>query len=187
MGGVGAGLGAIGYRVLVMGEGEAPPLDDEGWPDEVTLVGYGRGGPVATAFAVARPERVKRLILIAAEGIESPVVAVVQIRPSRLRALPWLGSWLAARREAARPVVPALPEPPQEAEHRALKRDGVPVIALWAGRDQVVPLRAMGTLAAWNRSTKQEVIEGAGHDLLETHAEAVVAALRDVLREEWAV
>ena len=69
----GAGLGALGYRVLVLEAAPEALLDHEGL-DEFTLVGQGRGAVAATALAADHPERVKRLILIAAEGIEAPPV-----------------------------------------------------------------------------------------------------------------
>ena len=68
---------------------------------------------------------------------------------------------------------------------RALAASGLPVIALWAAEDAAVPLRAVGSLALWNRQAKHEVIEGAGHDLLSTHADRVAGTLRDVLREDF--
>lgn len=72
----------------------------------------------------------------------------------------------------------------QEKEHRQLGRQGMPVIAVWGGADQVIPLSALGLLALWNRDVRQEVIDGADHGLPYTHGEKVVAALRAALRDE---
>jgi len=58
---------------------------------------------------------------------------------------------------------------PMEGEHRALHRAGTPVLALWGGQDDLIPASAMGQLTAWNRNTRQEVINGAGHGLPYTH------------------
>jgi pimeloyl-ACP methyl ester carboxylesterase len=41
----------------------------------------------------------------------------------------------------------------------------------------------MARLAEVNRSARQEVIEGAGHGLTYTHSDAVLAALRDLMRD----
>ena len=42
---------------------------------------------------------------------------------------------------------------------------------------------SLGNLAQWNRAARQEVIAGAGHGMPFTHAAAVMAVLKDVLRE----
>jgi len=182
----GIGLGRLGYRLLVVGEADpGPALDAEGLVEDLTLVGHGRGGRLATAYAAARPERMKRLVLIAPEGIAAPPRPPPPEPESRglvgsvMARLPWF-RW----RLAAAVALVAPPPPPQEAEHRRLGRDDVPVVAIWAGSDEVVPLRALGDLAAWNRMAKHEVIEGAGHDLMATHGERLVETLRGILRED---
>lgn len=195
------GLGRIGYRVLALARGPAEGVAEveaalraEGLLDEarglgavdpgLTLLGHGQGGAVATAFAAERPERVRRLILLAAAGIAAlREPAPPPPRPSPLAPLarlPLLG------RLFAPPPAPPPPEDalPQEAEHRRIGREDVPVIAIWGEADAEVPLRALGRLAAWNRAARQEVIAGANHDLPRTQAEHVVAILRAEFREE---
>ena len=71
----------------------------------------------------------------------------------------------------------------QEAEHRKLAREDVPLVAIWAQNDQVIPISALGVLAQWNRSVRQEVVDGADHGLPYTHDEDVLEALRTALRE----
>jgi len=71
----------------------------------------------------------------------------------------------------------------QEADHRAIAATDIPVVALFGDKDPVVPLRALGTLTAWNRGAQVEVIANAGHDLPALHGPEVTAVLRDVLRE----
>ena len=41
----------------------------------------------------------------------------------------------------------------------------------------------MARLAEVNRNARQEVIEGAGHGLTYTHSDAVLTALRDLMRD----
>lgn len=72
---------------------------------------------------------------------------------------------------------------PMEDEHKAIARAGVPVLAVWGRQDDVIPLSALGTMAKWNRNARQEVVESAGHGLVYTHTEAVLAALRDTLND----
>jgi pimeloyl-ACP methyl ester carboxylesterase len=226
-----AELGATGYRVLVYdlfgrGHSDAVPgrqdaafhlrqledlLADQGLGDDLTVMGYSMGGAVATAFAAARPDRVRRLMLIAPTGIE-----VVQGRFETWTArVPVLGDWLQAVAGAARMAKVIAAEPGadglravqmaelrrpgylaavlssrrgvlgqrMEAEHRAVAAAGVPVVAVWGEADRVVPLRALGELASWNRKAAQEVVPGAGHGLPHTHGPEVAAILRGVLRE----
>ena len=71
----------------------------------------------------------------------------------------------------------------QEAEHRKLAREDVPLVAIWAQNDQVIPISALGVLAQWNRSVRQEVVDGADHGLPYTHDEDVLESLRTALRE----
>jgi pimeloyl-ACP methyl ester carboxylesterase len=71
----------------------------------------------------------------------------------------------------------------QEKEHRQFSRQGIPVVAIWAENDAVVPLSAIGRLAEWNRSAHQEVVNHAGHDFVYTHGQQVAAALREALHD----
>ncbi|MDX1819876.1 MAG: alpha/beta hydrolase [Paracoccaceae bacterium] len=76
-----------------------------------------------------------------------------------------------------------LPRPLEEA-HRQISREGIPVLAIWGREDKVIPLRAMGQLAQWNRTARHEVIEGAGHGLTYTHASAVLRVIEETLTAE---
>ncbi|MCC7320177.1 MAG: alpha/beta hydrolase [Rubellimicrobium sp.] len=223
-------LGALGYRVLtydlwgrgysdnVAGDQDAAffirqldgLLDHYGIREDITLVGHSMGGAIATAWAAARPERVKRLVLLAATGVEMEVPAALRLMVERRGPGDWLFGMAApailraavaeaptlapcaAGEMRRRGFVPAMlsslrhmGQARQEAEHRSLAAGGVPVVAIWGSDDSTVSRRAPGTLAAWNRSAKQEMVEGAGHFLPVTHAEGVATLLRDVLREDW--
>jgi pimeloyl-ACP methyl ester carboxylesterase len=69
-----------------------------------------------------------------------------------------------------------------EADHRKLNHEDVPVVAIWAENDQVIPISAPGVLAQWNRAARQEVVEGADHALPYTHCEELLAALSRAMR-----
>lgn len=73
----------------------------------------------------------------------------------------------------------------QMQEHQRIGREDVPVVAIWAVDDTVIPISGLGSLAQWNRNARQEEIKGAGHGVVYTHANAVLEVLRDVLRESW--
>jgi pimeloyl-ACP methyl ester carboxylesterase len=70
-----------------------------------------------------------------------------------------------------------------EAEHRQLGRQGIPVVAIWAGSDPIIPLRAVGLLALWNRAARQEVVDHADHGLPYTRGAQLIIALRSALRD----
>lgn len=68
-------------------------------------------------------------------------------------------------------------------EHREISKENVPVLAIWAQDDDVIPISGLGKLAQWNRAARQEVIEGAGHQLAYTHTDEVLHAMRDLMRD----
>ncbi len=231
---VAEGLGNLGYRVLVYdlygrGLSDAPKgLQDRAFflrqltdlcevhdlREDITIVGYSMGGAIATAFAIANPYIIKRVILLASAG-----VCTKESRFSGFcRRVPVLGDWLhlmfggrrmarhipedgdtrdmepvhrAQRRQLnRRGFLPALLSARrgilnevQEQEHRRLGRKAIPVIAIWAQNDSVIPLRAIGLLAEWNRNARQEMVEDADHDLPYTNGAELTEALRDSLRD----
>ncbi|GGL62777.1 alpha/beta fold hydrolase [Wenxinia marina] len=188
-------------------------LGAEGLVEDVTLIGYSMGASVAVAYAAAHPERIKRVILLAPAGIVTPRInssfAVrwrgigdwyyLATEPARFRAelrhvgrtpaVPDLPAVMAAqtRRRGFFPSILAsrrgILSGPREAEHRKLAKDGVPLVAIWAAQDEVIPLSGLGRLAEWNRAAKQEVVAGAGHGLPYTHSDEVLALLSGILQE----
>lgn len=70
----------------------------------------------------------------------------------------------------------------QQQAHRSLAQSELPVTAIWAREDRMIPIRAMGDLAQWNRTALHEVINGAGHGLPYTHTRDVVTAMLDLGR-----
>lgn len=71
----------------------------------------------------------------------------------------------------------------QQVEHRQLSRQGIPVIAIWAGADKIIPLSALGKLAQWNRTVRHEVVDHADHAMPYTHSTQLIKALRNALRD----
>lgn len=72
----------------------------------------------------------------------------------------------------------------QEKEHRAISKLDIPVFALWGEDDDVIPIRAVGTLAQWNRLARQETVPGAGHALVVTHSRELGSLYRTLIRGE---
>jgi len=65
-----------------------------------------------------------------------------------------------------------------EEQQRAIAAAGVPVLAIWAKEDAVIPLSGKDTLAQWNPQAKQIVIAEATHSITYTHTDQVLEAFR---------
>ncbi len=220
-------LAETGYRVLVYdifgrGYSAAVPgrqdekllcgqlselLHDQGLDQDLTIIGYSMGGSIATAFAAAQIERMKRLILLAPSGIE--MRDRDGYREWRLK--PLIGGWIHRVIEPWR-MAAYVPRDPylaklvrkdvkrrgyfpsilssrrgmlavnQELEHRLLGREGVPVVAIWGLKDPVIPASAKDTLAEWNPQASQIAFEDADHGLPYTHGFEIGAEIRELLR-----
>ncbi len=70
-----------------------------------------------------------------------------------------------------------------EKDHRKLGREDVPVVAVWAEKDDVIPISALGTLAQWNRTARQEVVADADHAVMYTHSQELLDALSKAMRD----
>lgn len=68
-----------------------------------------------------------------------------------------------------------------QSDHAAIRKAGLPVLAIWGEDDAVIPIWHMGRLAQWNRSARHEAIAGAGHGLPYTHHARVGAEIRAFL------
>lgn len=71
----------------------------------------------------------------------------------------------------------------QDEEHADIALARLPVLAIWGDSDTVIPPTSIGRLAQINRTSRQEVIEGAGHSLVYTHSAEVLEAMRDLMRD----
>lgn len=69
----------------------------------------------------------------------------------------------------------------REDDHRAIAQAGVPVLAVWGGGDEVIPISGKDRLAQWNGAARQAVIDGAGHTLAYTDSKAVLEAMRPAI------
>lgn len=66
-------------------------------------------------------------------------------------------------------------------DHKRIRQDETPVLAIWGTDDPVIPLSAMGQLALANPDAQHVQIAGAGHNLLQTHPTEVARALAGFL------
>jgi pimeloyl-ACP methyl ester carboxylesterase len=68
------------------------------------------------------------------------------------------------------------------AEHSAIQRHGIRVLAIWGGQDHVIPVALKGCLQSWNPQARQFVIWDAGHALPYSHTQQVTALLEAELQ-----
>jgi pimeloyl-ACP methyl ester carboxylesterase len=109
------------------------------------------------------------------KGETKEIDRVFQIQRRELRRRGYLPAILSSRR--------GMLSEDQEQDHRKLGRQGFPVVAIWGGKDPIIPLQAVGLLGLWNRTARQEVVDDADHALPYTHGAQMVEALRSALRD----
>ena len=174
-----------------------------------SLVGYSMGGMIVAGYAARNPDRLERLMTLAAGGVAMPNLDGTRLQ----RAFPYLGWWTMIvlggwslrkyimAEDGADPVRdrqlqatrrrgywPALYSSQQhiirtdfEALHRTIGDNGTPYLAIWAKQDQVIPIQAVGTLSKWNRAARQGVLEDANHGLTYAHPARIT-----LLFDSWA-
>ncbi len=182
-------------------------LDAEGVSAPVAVAGYSMGGAIAACFADAHPDRVRGIALIASAGLGHRLEGFYALaarvpllgdalwslfagrmlaraaRSEAARAHPGVAEAM-AREAASRGYAPALLSSlrhtlsrPLDSLHARLAARGVPVLAIWGGRDAVIPSASRERLAALHPVARSEEIGKAGHGLPYTHADAVAVRL----------
>ncbi len=103
----------------------------------------------------------------------SAVRSLTQGQPDETRLRGYLPAVLSSQRNMLAEVL--------EEEHGALAKLRLPVHAIWGERDTVIPIQALARLADCNRSARQTVVAGAGHEIAVTHARQVLDAIAEGL------
>lgn len=109
-------------------------------------------------------------------GQKFDIDGIIELQLSEYESRGFLRSVLSSRRHMLNDV--------QEDAHRAIGRQDIPVIGIWAEKDEIIPLKSLGTMTQWNRAVRQEVIADADHRVGFTHSAKITEVLRDVLRED---
>ena len=154
--------------------------------DRIDLVGHSFGGMVAAEIAAARPDRVRRLVLIDALGLwrdDAPVADFLLVPADRQAAL-LLGDPAtdAVRAHLALPDDPEhritetlrrttsmasiahfLWPIPERGLSRRLRRIKAPTLIVWGAEDRLVPSVYAQDFAGAIASARVEMIAGAGH------------------------
>ena len=108
-------------------------------------------------------------------GETSDIDRVLRAQRRELQRRGYLPALLSSRRGMLTEV--------QAEAHRQLGRKGIPVVAIWAEADRIIPINAVGKLTEWNRNARQEIVEDADHGLPYTHGPRLIEALRQALRD----
>lgn len=159
--------------------------------DQVRLVGFSLGGWLAAEFALEHSNRLRRLVLVAPAGLrdpEHPTADVFRIPPEELP------SYLVADPKVLAPYLPKEPDvdfisaryremtsvarvawerPYSLKLRRWLHRVSVPTMLLWGAEDRLIPVAQAQSWARLIPGAKVEVVNGAGHLVLDEKPEAV--------------
>jgi pimeloyl-ACP methyl ester carboxylesterase len=187
-----------------------------GWLDELftalpdrgrlNLIGLSYGGWLAARYALTRPERLRRVVLLAPSATVlamrpafwlRALVGILPIRCAHRSTTRWLfddlarlnlqgrrlvedavsDAWLAARCFKTRRVVP-----PTRLRDEELSSLCVPTLFMTGAHERIYdPHRAVERLERVAPQVQAEVIPGAGHDLAAVKAQLVNAKIRQFL------
>ena len=185
------GFGALGgHRQLLPIVGMAEWLADQLAADgadadngpAVDLVGYSLGGSVCLRVAAARPELVRRLVLVSPGGVPSQRALLAEIGSflqMGWRAGPRFWPTLAhdARRTGLRSLDAAGRDVRTDDATPLLPRITAPTLLLWGDRDTVVPRGDIDRVAAGIAGARVEVFPGIGHVPMAECPEQLAAAI----------
>lgn len=162
--------------------------------DSFHLVGASLGGRLAAEFAVAHSDRLRSLVLVSPAGVTTP--GVPEVNYAAIKHEEWPGyfatdlkfvrrfwpsdpaaEWLQARAREGQATGRALGSAAgDEPEFRKrLQRIRVPTLLMWGREDRMVPAGHAKTWQALIPASKVEIIERAGHLLLDESAPARAA------------
>jgi pimeloyl-ACP methyl ester carboxylesterase len=128
-------------------------------PGPVGLVAQSMGGVVAMLVALARPERVRRVVLTATSaGIDLAPFTPEDWRPGYSDEYPDAASWILIERPDLAARLPAVT---------------APTLLVWSDADPISPLGAGRRLAALLPWAELVVIPGVGHMFARDYPDAV--------------
>lgn len=135
--------------------------------EPVNIVAQSMGGVVAIMVALARPQKISRLVLaVTSGGVPVADLGGADWRSNYRRRFPQAGRWI------AEPVADLSPQIPSIA---------APALLLWGDRDPISPVAVGKRLEGLLPNASLRVISGADHDLAHTHADLVGDLIRQHL------
>lgn len=166
------GLGRIPPRPDVVGLDDLARLVlDRAGVATVDLVAQSMGGVVAMMVALARPERVRRIVLTATSaGIDITRFSPEDWRPEHAQAFPGAAPWILAERPDLSARLPTVTAPP---------------LLVWAGADPISPVGVGRRLAQLLPRAELVVLPVAGHMFARDEADLVAPHVLRHLAAEW--
>jgi len=125
----------------------------------VDLVAQSMGGVVAARLALARREKVRRLVLcVTSAGVDMAALGASDWRPDYRASFPDAADWITAERSAS-----FLP----------VEKIAVPTLLIWGDADAISPVAVGRHLEQRLPKARLEIVAGGGHDVAVTHADHV--------------
>jgi pimeloyl-ACP methyl ester carboxylesterase len=171
--------------------------------DSFHLVGASLGGRIAADFAVSHSDRLRSLVLVSPAGVTTPGVPEVNYAAITHDEWPsyfaidvefarrfWPSNpdaaWLRARAREGQATGRALRSSARDKPElrRGLQRIRAPTLLIWGREDRMVPAAHAKTWQALIPDSKVEIIEHAGHLLLDESVPAREAVVRFMREQE---
>ena len=154
------GLGHEPHDPAVVGMDDLVRLvDDAARERPVDLVAQSMGGVVAARYALAHPDRVRRLVLaVTSAGIDMPRFGAEDWRADYRASFPRAASWITG---------------PAVASTLPVENITAPVLLIWGDRDPISPVAVGRHLAGRIPNAELQVIAGGDHDVAVMHADSV--------------
>jgi pimeloyl-ACP methyl ester carboxylesterase len=156
------GLGDQPHDPSIKGLDDLVRLVDARIDGPVDLVAQSMGGAIAARLALARPDRVRRLVLtVTSGGVNMARFDAADWRADYRKSFPRAADWITAPGAA-----PELP----------IEQIAAPTLLLWGDADPISPVAVGEHLEQRLPDARLHVVSGGDHDLARTHA-ALVASL----------
>jgi pimeloyl-ACP methyl ester carboxylesterase len=131
------------------------------------LIAQSMGGLIAMRAALVAPDKVRRLVLVAASaGVAVEDLGGVDWRPDYYRAFPHAAKWLMDVKEDLSPLMPGL---------------SAPTLLIFGDADPISPVAVGERLRDLLPNAQLHIVRGGDHDLAVTHAAQVAALIANHL------
>jgi pimeloyl-ACP methyl ester carboxylesterase len=127
----------------------------------VKIIAQSMGGLIALKAALAAPDKVSRLVLVATSaGLPMSRFDAADWRGPYFKAYPHAPRWIGEEQEDLSEVLPSIE---------------IPTLLLWGSDDRISPVPVGQRLQELMPNATLEVVSGGAHDLALTHATSVAA------------
>ena len=158
------GLGAEPPRQGVDGLDDLVGLVADEIHEPVAIVAQSMGGVIAIKLTLAFPDLVKSLVLtVTSGGVPMVDLGGSDWRPDYFHAFPHAAKWISDPVADLSSQLPSIQ---------------APVLLLWGDSDPISPVAVGQRLSALLPNARLCILQGAGHDLAQTHAPTVAEQIK---------